>query len=116
MPLIKVSKCPNCDGKSHEWEFKAPGLKEIREVVETKAGQTVQEFLQGIEDYNGQSLTALLFLLHKRIGVDLRWNEVDVALEDLDMESLPDEDDEVDETKDETEAAGKEPPTEADSD
>lgn len=91
MPLIKVAKCVNCDGKPHEWEFKIPSLKETREVIETKAGQTMAEFLDGMEVMNGSSFTALMFLLHKRIGVDLRWNEVDLDFEDLDMEDLPDE-------------------------
>lgn len=91
MPLIKLKNCLNCDGASHEWVFKVPTLRETREVLETKAGQSMQEFLEGLDTMNGSTFTALLFLLHKRIGVDVRWNEVDLNFEDLDIEDTEEE-------------------------
>lgn len=105
MPLIKVAKCVNCGGKPHEWEFKMPSLRETREVIEVKAGITMREFMDGMETMNGSAFTALMFMLHKRIGVDLRWNEVDLDFEQLDMDDLPDE---IAEAEEAGKEAGKE--------
>lgn len=91
MPLIRVKNCLNCDGASHEWVFTSPTLRETREVLETKAGQSVQEFLDGLDTMNGSTFTALMFLLHKRIGVVLKWQDVDLDFEAFDIEDTEEE-------------------------
>lgn len=91
MPLIKIKNCLNCDGADHEYEFKMPRLKEIRDVIEGKAGMTTQEFLDGFGTLHGGALTALVLILHRRESKNLKWDDIDLILEDIDFDDLPEE-------------------------
>lgn len=89
MPFIKIKNCVNCDGADHTYEFDMPRLKEIRDVIEAKAGLTTREFLDGLQQLHGGALTALMLILHRRDGKNLRWDDIDLELEGLDFEDTP---------------------------
>lgn len=92
MPLIKIKKClcPPCNGTSHEWEFSSPRLKEMR-IIQAKTGMTLEKFLEAFDTLDPQGLTALVDLLHRRVGVDVRWDDIDLDLEDFDFEDTEEE-------------------------
>lgn len=90
MPLIRIKNCINCDGASHEWEFTTPRLKELR-IIQAKTGMNVNEFLEKMNSFDAEGLTALIDLLHRRSGVDLRWEDIDLDLDDFAVDDTAEE-------------------------
>jgi hypothetical protein len=88
--IIKNCLCPPCGGASHEWDYRSLLLSEMR-VVTAKTGIKGNEaFGEAIESEDPEALTALIDILHRRAGVAVRWEEIDLDPEDFDV-TLTDE-------------------------
>jgi hypothetical protein len=99
MTMILVSKkclvtgCPSY-GQEHRWEWERPTLREILAVQET-LGMEPAEFDaalasagEGITAAGAKAWLMVLTLLHRRIGVNVAYDEVDADLGQLEL--LPD--------------------------
>jgi hypothetical protein len=114
MPILRIKECISegpCKGESHEWRFDAPTLKETR--IMQSNGLTLGQFEAGLNDISGeygpQAATALLYLLHHRDGLGVRWNDIDAKLDELDFEPTPEEQAQYDAAVAEAKAAAGEP-------
>lgn len=90
MALWKIDKCISCNGVSHEWEFGAPRLKEMRH-IQSRTGMRLNAFMEAMDDWDAEALTALVDVLHRRAGIILRWEDIDLDLESLTAENTPEE-------------------------
>jgi hypothetical protein len=85
MPFIRIGKCLNC-GISHDWLFEGMSLKELR-TVKQLTGMRTLEFAEGCEALDPDAVTAMIYILHERDSIHIRFDDIDVDLKDFDMES-----------------------------
>lgn len=93
MPLIKIKECVSegpCKGQTHEWAFTQPRLKELR-VLQAKTGMTLQKFMDELNEMSAEAITALVDLLHRRDGIDLRWDDIDVDFDGFELTQTEEE-------------------------
>lgn len=99
---IHIKDCPNCSGADHDWDYGAPTLKELRRIkAVTSLG--LRDFGDGVVTADADALTALVDLLHRRDGVELRWDDIDLNFDGF----------EITPNAEETAEAGKDGPAEA---
>jgi hypothetical protein len=118
--IIELKKClvPACEGVDHRWEFERPTLREILRIQKVSGldidawSDGLNEFGEGVSAQMIDSILALIDILHRRIGVRVPFEEIDVdlgafdfILEDHELEQIQDEGQEdaggeVDEGKD----------------
>ena len=89
MPFIKVSKCKNC-GISHEWFFDGMDLQELR-MIKRLTGMRAAEFGQAADEMDPDALAAMFFILHKRDGIVVPFDDINVDFSSLDIEPTEDE-------------------------
>lgn len=93
--IITINRClvPECDGASHKWEFEAPTLREIQR-MEQVSGISIDQFAGGLDDALDAGITsaginavlALVDMLHRRDGVRVPFEEIDVSPTDFQMD------------------------------
>lgn len=82
-----------CAGADHKWEFERPTLRELRRIQEA-TGLDPEQFEIAVNEagFSIPSIDALLMLitiLHKRIGVVVPFDEVDMDITSLEFHSDP---------------------------
>lgn len=110
--IITSKNClvPECEGANHRWEFERPTAREILRIQQA-SGQDIDAWsdgLNGISDGVSEkallAALALVDILHRRGGVRVPFDDIDVDLYNLDFEM---EAGEVDEEPAAEDAAGK---------
>jgi hypothetical protein len=92
MPHFSIKKClcPPCNGIPHEWDFRSLLLSEQRIVLAKTGIKGRQAFGQALEEEDPEAWTALMDIMHRRSGIAVRWEEIDLDMEAIDV-SLTDE-------------------------
>ena len=83
MPFVTIKQCRNC-GVSHEWEFDAPTLKELR-TIKKLTGFAGLAFGEAISESDPEALAALLYILHERDKISVPFDDVDLDFNDFEM-------------------------------
>lgn len=107
--IITLSDClvPACEGGDHKWEFERPTIRELKR-IETATGMDVETFFQGLGDVETTGVTskaldailALVDVLHRRDGLRVPFEDIDVDFPSFGIEFQPGETDD-DEPEDE---------------
>jgi hypothetical protein len=87
--FIRIKNCKNCD-MPHEWDFDSPGLKELRTIKEL-TGLNGMSFADQMASSDPDALTALLYILHKRLNITVQFDDVDLDFSDFEMEETEEE-------------------------
>lgn len=87
---ITVKDCLNCN-KDHEWEYEMPTLKEVRHIRARANFKNFTEFNDAMKDGDPDGMTALLDILHRRDGIELRWDDIDLDYDAIDFEQNEEE-------------------------
>lgn len=100
--IITIGKClvPECAGASHKWEFETPTLRELQRMEKT-AGISIDQFAGGLDDALDTGITsaainavlALVDILHRRNGVRVPFEDIDVDPGDFHLDLGADETD-----------------------
>lgn len=106
MPLIKIGKCLNCEVE-HEWLFQGATLKELR-LIKELTGMNGKQFATAGDDLDPEALAALIYILHKRDKINLKFEAVDLDFNDFDMEPTKEEAEEIAKLEKEMQAAAEE--------
>lgn len=85
MPIIRIKDCLTCH-VPHEWLFDSARLKELR-MIKSLTGMSAAEFAAAGDDGDPDALAALICILHKRDGITISLDDVDVDFNDF--ESVP---------------------------
>lgn len=112
--IITLRNClvPDCEGADHKWEWSGrPTLREIKR-IEQATGMDIETWNEGLNEL-GRGMTskvidaclALVDILHRRDGIKVAFDDIDVDLADLDFDLDEAEADE----EDQTDEAGKDP-------
>lgn len=101
--IITLSNClvPACEGGDHKWEFERPTIRELKR-IETATGMDVETFFQGLGDVETTGVTskaldailALVDVLHRRDGLRVPFEDIDVDFPSFGIEFQPGETDE----------------------
>lgn len=94
MPIIRIKSCISkgpCNGQSHEWEFRKPLLSESRVILAKTGLKGSEQFLNAITEDDPEAWTALLDILHRRSGIGLRWEDIDLDIEEIDVQFTAEE-------------------------
>jgi hypothetical protein len=83
MALITIKNCRNCS-VAHEWEFDSPTLRELRSIKKL-TGLNGVAFSEAAEQSDPEALAALLWVLHKRSGITVPFDDVDLDFGDFEM-------------------------------
>lgn len=92
--IITIQRClvPQCEGATHRWEFERPTLREI-ERMEDAAGIDIDQFATGLNDVLSPGVSrmaikatlALADILHRRDGVRVPYEDIDIDIGDFDI-------------------------------
>lgn len=80
---IKINKCLNC-GTAHDWPYDQPTLRELRR-IKARTAMNSREYGEGLTGGDPEATTALIDLLHRREGIELRWDDIDLDFDDFDI-------------------------------
>jgi hypothetical protein len=85
--ILRNCLIPECGGADHKWEFERPTLRELRRIQEV-IGLDPEQFEEAVNEGAATiaSIDAILILvaiLHKRIGVIVPFDDVDVDITGL---------------------------------
>lgn len=114
--FITISKClvPACNGASHRWEFERPTLREIQR-IETATGLDLDAWGEGLNEALStftsvgiKATLALVDILHRRDGVVVPFDEIDIDPGDIDVSVEGSDADQTDEDQ-EDDGEGKDP-------
>ena len=83
MPIIRIKDCLTCH-TPHEWLFDSARLKELR-MIKALTGMSAAEFAEAGDTGDPDALAALICVLHKRDGITIALDAVDVDFSDFDM-------------------------------
>lgn len=68
------------DESVQEWEWTgAPTLLEAR-LIKERAGLTIGAFIKGFEELDPDCVTAMLYVLHRRSGNPVNWDDIECAI------------------------------------
>ncbi|UNZ20629.1 hypothetical protein [Streptomyces sp. 891-h] len=81
--IAKIDKCRNC-GTPHEWVYDEPTLLELRR-IKKMFGWTARGFQEAMVDGDPDAMACLLDLLHRRDGVEIPFDAIDVDFTGFDM-------------------------------
>lgn len=100
--IINGCVISECEGGDHKWEFERPTLRELKRIQDL-IGMNIEEFETGMNAMLSGDLTskgidmllALVDLLHRRDGLRVPYDDIDVDFPTMDFEfddhELPDE-------------------------
>jgi hypothetical protein len=89
MPMIRVKECKTCH-TDHEWLFDGFDLKEMRRIKKLTK-MTIKAFAEAGDDGDPDALTAMLKILHERIGVEIPMDDINLDFKNFSMEPTEDE-------------------------
>lgn len=89
MAIVKINNCTNCK-IAHEWMFDSPTLKELR-MIKKLTGFNGVDFAEAAEQSDPEALASLLYVLHKRSGITIPYDDIDLDFSDFDMIETEDE-------------------------
>ena len=93
MPFIKIKNCKNCS-IAHDWFFDSLDLQELR-TVKKLVGLRATAFGEAMDEMDPDAIAALLFVLHKRNGIVVPFDDINLDFRDLDIETTEEEEREV---------------------
>jgi hypothetical protein len=93
MPFIKIKNCKNCN-VPHDWFFDSLDLQELR-MVKKLVGLRANEFGEAMDDMDPDAIAAMLFVLHKRNGIIVPFDDVNLDFRDLDIQATEEEEAEL---------------------
>lgn len=112
---LKACKVPGCEGADHRWEWARPTAREILRIQEA-TGQDVNAWSEGLnlglEGGTAGLLAALALVdvLHRRDGIKVPFEDIDLDVFSLEFEPEPGEIEQADEGQgDGEDEAGKGP-------
>lgn len=91
--ILKNCLVPDCAGADHKWEFERPTLREIQRIQQI-TGLDVDAWGDGLNGALGAGMSgaaidatlALVDILHRRDGVKVAFDDIDVDLGSMDFE------------------------------
>lgn len=104
---ITINNCLNCK-TAHEWEYEQPTLREMRR-IKARTGMNGAEYAACLGTGDPDATTAMIDLLHRRDGKELRWDDIDLDYDDFEIETTEEEAAAADEGKDEEAVAPQTP-------
>lgn len=107
MAVFKIKSCLNCK-MAHEWIFDSPTLKELR-VIKQLTNLSAKAFAQASDEGDPEATAALIYILHRRDGITIPFDDIDLDFEDFTVELSEEEQAQVEAAmKAEVEEKGKE--------
>jgi hypothetical protein len=85
MPIFRIKECLTCH-VPHEWLFTSTRLKELR-TIKALTGMSAAEFAEAGDAGDPDALSALICVLHKRDGINIALDDVDIDFDDF--ETIP---------------------------
>lgn len=110
MPIIRIKECicdGPCKGQPHDWEFRKPLLSESRIIAAKTEFKGTPAFLEALGEEHPEAWTALLDILHRRSGIGLRWEQIDLDIEKVHIDFTAEEQAEYDAAMEEERAAAE---------
>lgn len=97
MPIVKISKCRNCD-IPHEWLFESFTLKELR-IMKKLTRLTQKTWAEAGAEEDPEAVAILLYLLHERDHIKIPFDDVDLDFADYEMIPTDEEQKRMDEAE-----------------
>jgi len=88
--IVEIEKCRNCD-IPHRWLYNEPTLMELRRIKQL-TGWTARGLETALEETEPEAFAALLDLLHRREGIEIPFEQIDLDFDGFDMK--PDKEEE----------------------
>ncbi|WP_435111871.1 hypothetical protein [Nocardiopsis synnemataformans] len=84
-----IIKLMHHDAPTQEWEWSgAPTLSEAR-LIKERTGLTIKGFLEGFQEMDPDAITAMLYVLHRREGKAVAWDDIDCEIGDTPRPGVP---------------------------
>jgi hypothetical protein len=103
MPFIKIKSCKNC-GVAHDWLFDGMDLQELRSIKKL-TGMRANEFGEALDAMDPDAIAAMMYCLHKRNGITIPFDDVNLDFRDLDIQTTEEEEREMAELEQRMKAA-----------
>ena len=89
MPRVTIEKCLNCEIK-HSWLFAGMDLQDLR-AIKQLTGMRAAEYSEASENMDPDAIAALLFVLHRKDGITIPFEDINVDFNDMTVEPTEEE-------------------------